>query len=120
MDAKVLSGENQQKDRVSGTENGSSIEVKVPPKVNKYIPDYIQQTIMDELDRINDEIYRHEKAIKDLESLYTAPVRYLETYSPFSSGNLSQNELLIKQSPEALPQEEGGGKNEQSIRDSTQ
>ena len=70
MDTKVLDGANEQKDRVESSDNGSRIVVKVPPKVNEFIPDYIQQTIMDELDRINGEILRHEEAIRELEKLY--------------------------------------------------
>lgn len=59
-------------------------------KVSQFIPDYIQKSISEQMDKIDNEIRAHEERIRELSDLYTAHARFLERYSPFEQGNLSQ------------------------------
>lgn len=67
------------------------IKVNVSQKVNQYIPDYLQRTISEKLDQIENEIRQHEDAITELNKAYMAHVNFLLRYKPFETGNLSQD-----------------------------
>ena len=86
------------------------IKLEAPQKVNQYIPDFLQKTVMQELDRIESEIRDHEDAINELKKSYM---------DPFGTGNLSQNVSLDKgQSPGASApgrEEEHEGKQEPDL-----
>lgn len=84
------------------------IKIEQPQKVSEYIPDWLQTTIIKQMDEIDGEIRKHEDAIKELNALYVAHANFLQHYSPFEQRNLSQEcSIDMIQSPEALPQAEG-------------
>lgn len=88
----------------------NSIEIKVEEnkEASQFIPDWLQDTIVRQMEQIDTEIRHHEDAIKELNKLYVAHANFLEKYSPFEQRNLSQECSLDKFiSPEALPQAEG-------------
>lgn len=95
------------------------IKVNTPKKVNQFIPDYLQKTIIEKLDQIEDEIRIHEAAITELNKAYMAHVNFLLRYNPFETGNLSQT-VSVNTAPspgadDAPGREEG---HEKSITDS--
>ncbi len=67
------------------------VKIETPQKVNQFIPDFLQRTVIQELDRIENEIREHEEAIKQLNKSYTDHYNFLIRYNPFGTGNLSQN-----------------------------
>lgn len=78
------------------------VKLETPQKVNQYIPDFLQKTVMQELDRIENEIRDHEEAIKELKKSYMDHYNFLIKYNPFGTGNLSQTVSLdTVQSPGA-------------------
>lgn len=86
------------------------IRVDAPVKVSEYIPDFIQTTIVDAMENIDKEIRQHEDAIKELSALYVAHANFLERYSPFETGNLSQDvsiDMSINPKASALGREGG-------------
>ena len=89
----------------------NSVEIKVEAKdkeASQFIPDWLQDTIVRQMEEIDDEIRHHEEAIKELNKLYVAHANFLEKYSPFEQRNLSQECSLDKLiSPGVLPQAEG-------------
>ena len=94
----------------------NTVEIKRREKVSEYIPDFLQQTIVKQMDEIDEQIRQHEEAIKELDKLYTAHANFLQTYSPFERGNFSQRCSIDKAtSPEALPQAERRSECEESI-----
>lgn len=95
------------------------VEIKSEEKkVSQYIPDYIQMTISKQMDEIDKEIRAHEEHIKELTALYTAHARFLERYSPFEQGNLSQCcSDNIANGSEAMPQSREEGADAQDVKD---
>lgn len=95
------------------------IKLEAPKKVNQYIPDFLQKTVMQELDRIENEIRAHEDAINELKKSYMDHYNFLIRYNPFGTGNLSQKVSLDKgQSPGASApgrEEEHEGKQEPDL-----
>ncbi len=98
MDTEVLNAENTVK-----TECTDRVTILPVPEVNNHIPDYIQKTILEGMERIEAEIQKHEEAKRHLEALYISHANFLKRYSPFiSEGDLSQIELTTApKSPEA-------------------
>ncbi len=113
MDTKAMEVATTDRDRVVG--------IEPDPKVSRYIPDYIQKTIMEQLDKLEHEIHQHEESIRELEALYMAHVHFLEHYSPFETGNLSQDVSIDKAlSPGvSAPGREGGQVHEESLGSTT-
>ena len=96
------------------------IEIIQQPKVSEFIPDFLQQTIVKQMDEIDEQIRGHEEAIKELNKLYTAHANFLQKYSPFEQGNLSHKcsvDMVV--SPEALPQAERRSECEEILRNET-
>ena len=95
------------------------IKINAPKKVNQFIPDYLQKTIIEKLDQIESEIRIHEEVITELNKAYMDHVNFLLRYNPFETGNLSQNvSVNIAPSPGTDPapgREEG---DEKSVKDS--
>lgn len=98
MDTEVRTAENSIK-----TEYTHRVGIRPELQVSNYIPDYIQKTIIEGMDKIEAEIYKHQEAVKELEALYRSHANFLKRYSPFDSiGDLSQIELTTApKSPEA-------------------
>lgn len=98
MDTEVLQAKNTEK-----TECSDRVKILPEPEVNNHIPDYIQKTILEGMERIEAEIQKHEEAKRHLEALYISHANFLKRYSPFiSEGDLSQIELTTApKSPEA-------------------
>lgn len=92
------------------TEHTHRVGIRPGIQVSNYIPDYIQKTIIEAMDKIEDEILKHQEAIKSLEALYTSHANFLKRYSPFDpDGDLSQISLSTGiKSPEAQPPAERG------------
>lgn len=86
------------------------IGIRPDMEVSNYIPDYIQKTIIEQMDRIEAEILKHQEAIRSLEALYSSHANFLKRYSPFDpDGDLSQMTLSTGiKSPEAEPPAERG------------
>ena len=97
MDTEVLKAKNTEKTECSGR-----VEILPEIVVNNHIPDYIQKTIIEGMERIEAEIQKHQEAVDQLERLYISHANFLKRYSPFiSEGDLSQIELTIApKSPE--------------------
>ena len=112
MDTEVLKAKNTEK-----TEYTGRVTILPELEVNNHIPDYIQKTILEGMERIEAEIRKHEEAVRELESLYISHANFLKRYSPFvSEGDLSQIELTTApESPEAMPPAERREKDEKSI-----
>lgn len=109
MSTEVLEAKNTEKTECSGR-----VEVLPEIVVNNHIPDYIQKTIIEGMERIEAEIHKHMDAVQELEALYRSHANFLKRYSPFiSEGDLSQIELTTApKSPEeyqASGREEGKG-----------
>ena len=82
-------------------------------EVSQYMPDWLQNTIIKQMEEIDTEIRKHENAIKELSKLYTAHAVFLENYSPFEQRDLSHcSSLNMLISPEAMPQAERREKSE--------
>lgn len=98
MDTGVSKAENAVK-----TEYTGRVDILPEVVVNNHIPDYIQKTILEGMERIEAEIQKHEEAKRQLEALYISHANFLKRYSPFiSQGDLSQIELTTApKSPEA-------------------
>lgn len=98
MDTEVLKAKNAVK-----TECTDRVDILPEPVVNNHIPDYIQKTILEGMERIEAEIQKHQEAVDQLERLYISHANFLKRYSPFiSEGDLSQIELTTApKSPEA-------------------
>lgn len=78
------------------------VKLEIPQKVNQYIPDFLQKTVIQELDRIENEIRDHEEAIRQLNKSYMDHYNFLIKYNPFGTGDLSQEVSVNKgQSPGA-------------------
>lgn len=92
----------------------NEIKIEQPPKVSEFIPDWLQQTIMRQMEEIDKEIHKHEEELRRLNDLYSKHAHFLVTYSPFEHRNISQEcSFYITPSPEAMPQAEGRGECEQ-------
>ena len=105
MDTGVLKAENTEKTKYMG-----KVDITPEPVVNNHIPDYIQKTILEGMERIEAEIAKHQAVVDQLERLYVSHANFLKRYSPFiSEGDLSQIELTTSKSPEgsASGREEG-------------
>ena len=105
MDTEVLNAKNIEK-----TEYTGRVEILPEIVVNNHIPDYIQKTIIEGMERIEAEIQKHQEAVDQLERLYMSHANFLKRYSPFiSEGDLSQITLTTSASPEgsASGREEG-------------
>lgn len=86
----------------------NEIKIEKPKEVSEFIPDWLQETIVRQMEEIDEEIRKHEEVIRELNDLYTKHANFLVTYSPFEQRNLSQEcSFNILPSPEALPQAEG-------------
>lgn len=98
MDTEVLEAKNTEKTECTG-----KVTILPDIEVNNHIPDYIQKTILEGMERIEAEIRKHEDAVRELENLYISHANFLKRYSPFiSQGDLSQIELTTApKSPEA-------------------
>ena len=57
---------------------------------SKFEPDELQRTTMALMARIDHQIMVHEEAIKKLNEAYKVYAKFLKTYNPFETGNLSQ------------------------------
>lgn len=92
------------------TKYTTRIGIRPEMEVSNYIPDYIQKTIIEQMDRIEAEILKHQEAIRSLEALYSSHANFLKRYSPFDpDGDLSQMTLSTGiKSPEAEPPAERG------------
>lgn len=93
----------------------NDVKIIQQQKVSEYIPDFIQQTIVKQMEEIDEQIKQHEEAIKELDKIYTAHANFLQRYSPFGARDISQDcPVDTVESPEALPQaerrEENGSK----------
>lgn len=94
------------------------VEIIAPQKVNKYIPDFLQNTIMEKLKQIDDEIRIHENALKELNREYMAHANFLMRYNPFGAGYLSQDASVnIKVSPGAAGAPGGEEEHEKDVAD---
>lgn len=97
------------------------IKINAPKKVNQFIPDYLQKTIIEKLDQIESEIRIHEDAITELNKAYMDHVNFLLRYNPFETGNLSQDVSAdIKEMPGAAGALGGEEDHEESVTDPTQ
>ena len=98
--------------QATNTEKTKYTRIGIRPEmeVSNYIPDYIQKTIIEQMDRIEAEILKHQEAIRSLEALYSSHANFLKRYSPFDpDGDLSQMTLSTGiKSPEAEPPAERG------------
>ena len=108
MDTGVLSTENTEKTKYIG-----KVDITPEPIVNNHIPDYIQKTILEGMERIEAEIAKHQAAVDQLERLYVSHANFLKRYSPFiSEGDLSQIELTT--APKR-PEAESSGREEGEV-----
>lgn len=94
------------------------IGIRPEMEVSNYIPDFIQKTIIEQMDRIEAEILKHQEAIRSLEALYTSHANFLKRYSPFDpDGDLSQITLSTGiTSPEAVPPAERRTTGEENVQ----
>lgn len=98
------------------------IGIRPELEVSNYIPDFIQKTIIEQMDRIEAEILKHEEAITSLEALYISHANFLKRYSPLApdDGNLSQMSLSTgTTSPEAMPPAERRAVDEENVQAAT-
>lgn len=112
---------------ISGTKpdndkaKSNRVQIITPQRINKYMPDFLESTIREKLEQIEDEIRSHEEAIRDLNKQYTALVNFWMRYNPFETGNLSQDVSAdIKEMPGAAGALGGEEDHEESVTDPTQ